>query len=197
MSTAGEISGGPLAPPRDALDWYIEPRWTVDLLLDEERFAGNIWDPACGSGVILKACAERYGIDRVTGSDIADRGVGGVQDFLAADTAFVNVDNIITNPPYAHAEAFVRRALETARRKVAVLVQAKFTYSQARHALFTARPPARLYFLSSRPSMPPGELLLAGKIKPEGGKLDFLWIVWDAGRHDRVTEARWLMRGAR
>jgi len=33
----------------------------------------------------------------VTGSDIADRGAGGVQDFLDPDYHFVNVENIICN----------------------------------------------------------------------------------------------------
>lgn len=194
MSTAGEISGT-VDRPRDGLDFYIEPRWTVDALLDVEPFIGQIWDPACGSGTILMACANRYGIDRVTGSDIADRGVGGVQDFLDPQYQFVNVENIICNPPYGVAEAFVRRSLGIASRKVAMLVQSKFPYSQTRHALFSSYPPARIYFLSDRPSMPPGDLLLAGKIKPEGGKLDFLWMVWEAGRPEPVrTEARWLRR---
>jgi hypothetical protein len=33
-------------------DFYREPRWAVDALLDVERFDGIVWDPACGSGNI-------------------------------------------------------------------------------------------------------------------------------------------------
>jgi hypothetical protein len=118
----------------------------------------------------------------------------GCQDFLDPDFHFVNVDNIVCNPPYGVAEDFVRRALDVAGRKVAMLVQAKFTYSQTRHALFTARPPTRLYFLSARPSMPPGDLLLAGEIEAKGGKMDFMWMVWDQRYSGGPCVAHWLGR---
>lgn len=194
MSTAGDLSGLPL-PRRyksGDLDFFIEPSWAVDLLLDTEPFPGGVWDPACGSGTIVKACQAR-GMAAV-GSDIADRGFGGVQDFLAPAVDFDNVGNIICNPPYGIAADFIVRALSVASRKVAMLVQSKFPYSQRRHALFTACPPARLYFLSTRPSMPPGEMLLAGTVKATGGKLDYCWLVYDRA-HSGPTTAHWLIKG--
>ena len=198
MSTGGEISNTgtryysePRTHTRHDLDFYIEPAWTVDALLDVETFFGTIWDPACGSGTIVKTCLAR-GLTAV-GSDIADRGFGGVQDFLSIDHLFVNVDAIICNPPYKLGEAFIRRAFTVAP-KVAMLVQSKFPYSQKRHALFTQRPPARMYHLSTRPSMPPGEKLLAGTVEAKGGKLDYLWIIWDIERQVGPTETRWLRR---
>lgn len=196
--TEGEISGRKRrffdlpreSQARDAHDFYIEPRWCVDLLLDAVSFEGNVWDPACGCGTIPKACAAR-GLE-AAGSDLVDRGYGERLDFLAPMRTVFDVDNIVTNPPYgAVAEAFIRRAVTIATRKVAVLVQAKFPYSQTRYRLFMEHPPARLLFLSWRPSMPPGELLLAGKIKPEGGKMDFLWVVWDRA-HVGPTTCGWL-----
>jgi len=200
MSTAGEISGQgglrflqePGAFPRHVDDFYIEPAWSVELLLDAEPFVGVVWDPACGSGTIVKTCSAR-GIDAV-GSDIVDRGFGGVQDFLDPAAEFVNVHNIVSNPPYRDAADFIARALAVARRKVAMLVQSKFPYSQRRHALFTEHPPSTLYFLSTRPSMPPGDKLLAGTLKAEGGKLDYLWMVWDRAKPHGPTECRWLKR---
>lgn len=198
MSTAGEISGKslyysePRTYKRHSLDFYIEPSWTVDLLLNVEQILGSVWDPACGSGTIVKTCLAR-GIDAV-GSDIADRGFGGVQDFLADGYDFINVSTIICNPPYGLAEAFIRRSLTVAADKVAMLVQSKFPYSQRRHALFTNYPPARLYFLSTRPSMPPGEKLLAGTVEAKGGKLDYCWMVWDRQHQVAPTLTRWLIR---
>jgi hypothetical protein len=201
--TAGEISGtGPryYAEPRtyrrQREDFYTEPAWTVELLLDAEDFSGFVWDPACGAGTIPQAC-ERRGL-RAGGTDIAKRPYGSRHDFLGDRTPpWDAVANIVCNPPYRLAEAFIGRALSIADSKVAMLVQAKFPYSQRRHALFTARPPTRLYFLSTRPSMPPGDQLLAGTVRPAGGKLDYLWMVWDAARRGGPTECRWLRRPAR
>lgn len=199
MSTRGEISGGgkryyaePRTHKRHDMDFYIEPRWTVEVLLDAEKFNGPVWDPACGSGTIPTAVRDRGLICRA--SDAADRSFGPVHDFLMNQPfAYTPVNSIITNPPYGLAAQFVERALEHADEKVAVLVQSKFPYSQRRYDLFTKHPVARLYFLSSRPSMPPGEKLLAGTVTAKGGKMDYLWIVFEHG-HKGPPTTHWLRR---
>ena len=101
--------------------------------------------------------------------------------------------SIVTNPPYGLAEAFVRHALLPAEYNVAVLVQSKFPYSQRRHRLFSEHPPARIYFLSDRPSMPPGDKLAADIVEAKGGKTDYLWKVWDRS-HLGPTTAYWLRK---
>lgn len=200
MSTGGETSGAgkryyaePRTHNRDPGDFYIEPAWAVDLLLDAEPFYGDVYDPACGSGVIVRQFRAR-GIDAF-GTDIVSRGFApGGRDFLDyAPTDHRPAANIVSNPPYALAQAFVEKALSIATHKVAMLVQAKFPYSQRRHALFSQRPPARIYFLSTRPSMPPGDKLLAGTVVAKGGKLDYAWIVWSKD-HRGPTQAHWLLR---
>jgi hypothetical protein len=201
MSTAGEISGTgqrgyyreTRTHVRHEMDFYIEPRWAVDLFLDAENMPGPVWDPACGSGTIPTSCQAR-GI-LAAGTDAADRGFGPVHDFLGMEPSpmLAGVASIITNPPYKLAQQFVERALTIATRKVAVLVQSKFPYSQGRHRLFTANPTSKVYFLSDRPSMPPGEKLLAGNVKPEGGKMDYCWIVFEHGHRGPPT-AHWLTR---
>lgn len=201
MSTAAETSGDrrriidqPARYSRNGLDFFIEPDWSVDLLLDAEPFYGRCYDPACGSGNIVRRCLAR-GLDAY-GSDIADRGFGtGGCDFLSAPLTEELPANIIFNPPYVLAQQFIEHALKLATHKVAALVQSKFPYSQRRHALFSQHPPARIYFLSTRPSMPPGEGLLDGTIKAKGGKLDYCWLVW-ARDHRGATTAHWLKRGA-
>jgi hypothetical protein len=43
--------------PRDQQEWYVEPRWCVELMLDQlerdgEPFEGEVLDPCCGGGTI-------------------------------------------------------------------------------------------------------------------------------------------------
>ncbi len=165
---------------RDALDWYVEPPRATEALLTVEGFVGPIWDPACGQGNIVKVCIA-HGLDAV-GSDIADRGYGGVQDFLAPDHDFVNVSNIITNPPFFRAlgaEAFIRRALAVARSKVAVFVDIRFIAGAGRaEKLFLHHPPHRIWIITPRVSCPPGAYLAAGN-KAGNGSSDWCWLVWD------------------
>lgn len=178
-------------------DWYVEPAWAVEALFDAERFGRTIWDPACGAGTILKVAAARRCV--TFASDIVDRGYGRmdrIADFLdPAAWCVVNVAAIVCNPPYELAEQFARRALELVTEKVALLVQQQFPFSQKRYRLFTTTPLARLYFLSDRPSMPPGEALASGAIEAKGGKTDYLWMVWERG-HEGPPTARWLRRRA-
>lgn len=199
MSTAGEISGGgsryyaePRTHKRHGMDWYTEPRWVVDALLAVEGVIGPAWDPACGSGTIPKAI-EAHG-KLCWASDAAERPYGTIYNFLGMEPPpFDPVATIITNPPYGVALEFVERALGIATCRVAVLVQSKFPYSQRRFDLFTKRPPARIYHLSSRPSMPPGDKLIAGTVEAKGGKLDYCWIIW-CRDHVGPTTAHWLRR---
>jgi len=192
---------------RDQNDWYVEPAWCVDLLLDAERFVGSVWDPACGGGNIVNVCGARGMI--AYGSDIVlrtEKRVGGPRAFASIERHdFLGMEpfhpwcehyNIITNPPYGEAMEFIRKALSIARFKVAVLVQQQFPYSQGRHELFTTTPLARLYFLSSRPSMPPGAALAAGTVTAKGGKTDYLWMVFDHD-HKGPPTAHWLKRPAK
>lgn len=200
MSTAGELSGAKRRffqlpaerQVRHADDWYVEPAWTVDALARAELIPAPAWDPACGGGTIPRALLAA-GVTAY-GSDLVDRGYGHRHDFLASEPApYPGVAAIVSNPPYQLAEAFIRRALELRVGRIAMLLQAKFPYSQRRHRLFSEHPPARIYFLSDRPSMPPGDLLRDGKIKAQGGKMDFCWMVWDR-EHNGSTTAHWLRR---
>lgn len=203
MSTAAEISGGgqryysePRTHRRHDLDWYVEPAWTVETLLGAGIIGrgAEAWDPACGSGTIPRTL-DAAGI-RCFATDVAERGWGGVHDFLGMEPPpLSHVEWIVTNPPYGVAQEFVERGLTLAD-SVAVLVQSKFPYSQRRHRLFTQHPPSHLLFLSDRPSMPPGDKLAAGTVEAKGGKTDYLWMVWDRA-HEGATVAQWLRKPGR
>src|SRR5207244_1529854 len=40
---------------RQKLDQYMTPAWVVEALLKKEHIAGQAWEPACGTGNIVKA----------------------------------------------------------------------------------------------------------------------------------------------
>jgi hypothetical protein len=210
MSRDAEIGGGYAASP---LDWYVEPRWCVERLIAAEASMresllprmfsawGMVWDPACGSGTILKAFADAR--HRTIASDIEfrDFGAGGLfhaVDFLTAERVPESVQgrvSIVSNPPFSYqrgiAEAFVRKALNLATGKVAMLLPIKWQASQGRHALFAEFPPSRIWVLSERPSMPPGALIAEiGDAAFRHGKVDYMWVVWDLQRPATVTEWR-------
>jgi hypothetical protein len=163
----------------------------VDSLLDEESdWPEPILDPACGSGNVVRACQAR-GL-KVIGTDIAARGFGRKERDFLHDEPIIRPAAIICNPPYKMAVRFIKRALEPGVSKFAMLVGDKFRYSQARwYELFRDHPPARVYVLTRRPSLPPGELYLAGKIDAKGGTKDYEWMVWDRA-HTGPTITIWL-----
>lgn len=173
-------------------DWYVEPPFAVKCLADTVRFRGEIYDPACGRGTIPEVFAERG--HRVSGSDIADRGYGYRKDFLAAQHS--RWANIVTNPPYSHAQAFIEQSLAYTIYKVAVIVQIGFLASVKRHAWFKRSPVSRVVILSKRPSMPPGDQYDPDK-DATGGSTDFCWLVFDHD-HDGPPIIDWacpLLRG--
>lgn len=174
-------------------DWYVENPWCVDLLLEREVFKGLTVDPCAGQATIPLRCHE-YGVDCLA-MDIEPQHLMVAQRNFLEWPGDLVVDNIIFNPPYKNdqAEIFIRKALGHARRKVAALVQEKFPYSEGRHLFFQRdHPPTQIYFFSSRPSMPPGEELRRGAVKACGGKVNYIWIVWERGAAPRAPQ--WLIK---
>jgi hypothetical protein len=173
---------------KDPDGFYVEPIWCSERLFATEKFAGAIWDPACGMGHIPRA-AHRAG-HATYATDIVNRGYQyfqGCVDFLTCDRPYAN--NIVCNPPFNKCEQFVRRALGLADGKVAVIWLLRRL--NAAHWL-TSTPLARIYLLTPRPSMPPGHVIEAGE-KPSGGTEDFCWLVF-SHRHKGSPELQWLHR---
>jgi len=191
MTGANKVNSGFDRQPQD---WYVEPDWCVHLLLDQEDFPGPIWDPCCGMGTIPKAIESR-GM-KCTGTDLVDRGYGylGGQNFLQFSLKRVKpVGSIVMNPPYKQTIEFIEQALKFSNAKVAALVPLKFLASNARYGKFTEDwPLARVYVLSSRPSIPPGEVVASGE-KATGGAIDFCWLVFEAG-HFSPPAMHWLRK---
>lgn len=176
---------------RDPHDWYVEPASATDALLRAERFSGLSWDPACGSGTIPKTMGAA-GFPCI-GTDLVDRGPGpdvvgfAVRDFLVERALPANIANVVSNPPFRLAQAFVDRALAIATHKVAMLLPLTFLEGARRGRWLTGTPLARVHVFSWRISMPPGELLQSGAVEAKGGKKAFAWFVWS---HDHSGPAQ-------
>lgn len=205
MSALATVDSSAMQTPRarQANDWYREPAWAVDALLDAERFVGSIHDPACGAGMIPDRCRARdlY----ATGSDIVDRGWPdvGILDFAAAapDDFSDRPDNIICNPPFELAECFIDHALGIARFKVAMLLRLAFLEagtdprkpkSVLRRRVLEEAPLARVLVFASRVSMPPGDVAVEAK----GGAVAFCWLIWDHDHRGPATFGRLHRTGA-
>ena len=122
----------------------------------------KIWEPACGEGHMVDAIRNR-GYD-VIGTDI-NMGV----DFLTAELPD-GVDWIITNPPFSHAEHFIRRCVEH-KKPFALLLKSQYWHAKKRFKLFWEYPPAYVLPLTWRPDF---------LFKHRGGSplMDVMWCVW-------------------
>lgn len=179
---------------RHPQDWYVEPIWCDVRLFEVEHFAGRIWDPAAGIGRILGAA--RLAGHKVIGSDIVDRNHDGgfaEVNFLTECDSSSREPNIVCNPPYRYAGAFVYKALKLAERKVAMLLPAAWVQGVTRSRWLETTPLRRVWFLAPRPSMPPGPIVVKGGPLGGSGTTDFAWFVWARG-YDGHPEVRWLRR---
>lgn len=167
-------------------DFFPTPAWATHALINSERFEGTIWECACGDGA-MSSVLERTGCD-VYSSDLYDRGFGeaGI-DFLQTDSVF---DNIITNPPYNAAEAFVHHGLNKCRKKFALLLRLAFLEGANRaKTIFAVTPPSRVWVFSERITFYP-----AGAEKKGSGTTAYAWFVWDKTT-PKVTEIKWIPLG--
>lgn len=155
-------------------DYYAtEPR-ALKLLLEQESFSKNIWEPACGEGHLSKVLEAKG--HNVYSTDLIDRGYGaGGVDFLSETKTFDG--DIITNPPYKHGKEFVEKALELIQpgNKVAMFMKLTFLEGQSRRDLFNNRPPQTVYVSSAR--------LQCGKNGVFIGQsaVAYAWFIWRKG----------------
>jgi hypothetical protein len=164
-------------------DYYREPTFAVDRLLENETFTGSIFDPFCGGGTIPARCRAQ-GL-QADGSDLQDIEGCTVQDAFSITEMH---DNYIANPPYGLAEKAIRYLLPLTRYKLAFLLRTNFLHSIRRSTFYATMPFARMWCLSRRPSCPPGIYRgirdnLGCLIQPEetGGKMDYSWFIFEHG----------------
>jgi hypothetical protein len=131
-------------------DLYETPPGAVHALLAEEALRGDIWEPASGRGAIVRVL--RTAGHRVIATDLIDYGcpdaTGGV-DFLQQRSAPEGVTTILTNPPFQHADEFVRHAL-TLVPHVIMLLRVLFLETEGRSDVLEGGRFARVYVFRNR-----------------------------------------------
>lgn len=166
---------------RHPQDDYPTPAGFVDALVGLGRVdpAATVWDPCAGSGWLVRRLRER-GFSDVLFDDLRynDR------DFLVQEPR-EGVDWVVTNPPFKHAEEFVRRSLALAGQGVAFLLSNGFLESVGRaEGLFSEHPPA-LVALNYR------------KMRLADGRssvFSHVWVLWTKD-HQGPTEYTWVNPG--
>jgi len=170
----------------DGPDFFPTPPWATYALIDNEKFSGDIWECACGDGAMSSVL--EHACKGVASTDLYDRGFGeaGV-DFIEAKR---RSDNIVTNPPYNAAEAFVKTGTELARHKFALLLRLAFLEGANRaNTIFSRVPPARVWVFSERITFYPKNAEVKGS-----GTTAYAWFVWDKNASG-PTELRWFKPG--
>lgn len=160
----------------DPLTLHPTPQHVTEALLSRETFDGMILEPASGSGAMVDVLRQH-------GYKVRATDINSGHNFLNRKAT---VANVITNPPYAQsmAEQFVRKAMEVAEHKIAMLLPFYFLEGVQRNELFTCKefPVKSIYIFSRRPAF--GE---------SRGKSPFgcAWVVWDRAWTGK-TEVEWV-----
>jgi hypothetical protein len=166
-------------------DFYCEPRLLVERLLAKEIFTGHVLDPACGSGTIISVCRD-HGID-AEGSDVENRGFGMVRNLFDITEP---LGNVISNPPFAIAEAAIRHLLPLIRPggRMAMVLRTAFLEGACRNDFYATMPPCRIWVSTARASMPPGVMSTerdrhGAVIQPpgRGTTICFSWFIFEPG----------------
>lgn len=175
-------------------DLYETPIEAVRALLALESFVSHVWEPSVGRGAILRPL-EAAGYD-VRISDAVDRGIstkdGEVQevgDFLLmrADEDFAagqrSGPDIITNPPYGIANAYIAHALREFRPgKMAMLLNLNFLAGfddPDRCFCMDENPPSRIYVFTRRLPMMHRDGWEGNKASSQ---MNTAWFVWERNR---------------
>lgn len=130
---------------RSILDYYGTNPEAVRDLLQYEEFSDKIYEPCAGHNNIVNVLREAG--HTVIASDIFDYGYNNIISDFLQETNVLDGD-IITNPPYNEAEAFVVKALSLTkpRNKIAMFLRLQFLEGQSRYKnIFQNSPPKTVY----------------------------------------------------
>jgi len=166
-------------------DFYDTPEVAVTALLKVEKLPHAIWEPACGTGNIVKVL--RAAGHQVFATDLNNRGCPDSHDrvdFLFPCRAACEA--IVTNPPFSLAEEFVSLALRRAP-LVIMLLRLAFLESDRRSFILEGCGLARIHVFRKR-------LPMMHRAGWEGRKANsgmaFAWFVWERGHAKATTIQR-------
>lgn len=157
------------------LDVYETPDVAIDALLRAEKLPHHIWEPACGPGAIVRKL--RSVGHTVFASDVFYHGCEKSEklDFLLHKQQRIDVEAIVTNPPYRYATAFVENALFHAP-LVIMLLRLAFLEGIKRSSILDGGKLARVHVFRERLPM----MHRAGWTGPRAtSAMAFAWFAWD------------------
>lgn len=175
---------------REENDYYATSPKAVEMLLEQETFAHDIWECAAGEDHIANVL-RKHGYD-VLSTDIIDRtGHTQVLDFLTTEKEF-NGD-IITNPPYKYAQEFVEHTLDSIQlgNKVAMYLKLTFLEGKKRQQLFKQRNLKTIYVMASRMGCAKNGHFSNKEQQTEAGAVAYAWFVWEKGYNGYPT-IKWI-----
>lgn len=172
---------------RQSHDYYATEPKAVKLLLQLEKFEGDIWECACGEGHLSEEM-KRLG-HNVFSSDIVNRGYADeIIDFLGIENNTPTNYNIITNPPYKYANQFILKSLSLMQenKKLALFLPIRYLEGKERKNIFKNHPPKIIYVSSSRL-----KCAMNGKFEEmKGSAVSYAWFIWEKGYKGK-TQLEW------
>lgn len=193
--SGGKLAGGNPERGRVLNDFYATSPEATDALFDIEIFEGNIWEPACGNGLMSETIKKYNG--HVVSSDLIDRGYGlGGINFLERDSikrvGLDRCDNIVTNPPFSLFQEFCEMALMVADKKIALFGRLQALEGYKRASFLERTPLKTVYVFKRRVSILwNGERINNKTGKPWASTLAFAWFVWYKD-YSGLPNIRWL-----
>ncbi len=172
---------------RQSHDYYATEPKAVKLLLQLEKFEGDIWECACGEGHLSEEM-KKLG-HNVFSSDIVNRGYADeIIDFLGIENNTPTNYNIITNPPYKYANQFILKSLSLMQenKKLALFLPIRYLEGKEGKNIFKNHPPKTIYVSSSRL-----KCAMNGKFEEmKGSAVSYAWFIWEKGYKGK-TQLEW------
>jgi hypothetical protein len=160
-------------------DNYYTPYSITEQLLENERFDYNkiVLDPACGNDAIKEILDSKFYL--IKHYDINHKDINFKGDFFL-ETDTIEIDYIITNPPFSLAFEFIQKAKEIAKEKFAMLLPLNYLHGQKRYEQKIFRdenyPLTKVYVFTRYPMLTE-HIRADGKYKT--GMIVYCWMIWE------------------
>lgn len=190
---------------RSSLNFFPTPPWATRALVEIVLPAIGVslrdrivWEPACGAGHMARVL-EEYA-EQVIASDVHDYGIGArVGSFIGEGIdvvrldPWIELDAIITNPPYKIGVEFIERAIADGVPLVAMLLRTNFLDGLGKYRrVFKPHPPAIVAQFAERVPMH------EERWDPDGDTMTpYAWFVWNGSTPATHTRLMWIEPGQR
>jgi hypothetical protein len=134
------------------------------------------WECACGNGNISKVIELFYPENKIISTDLINRGYGNVEDFLQSER---KADVIITNPPFALLNDFIKHGLEQTNRFLIFFAKIQLLETKARVEILKNSPLRYVYVHSERQATWRNGAQFDENGKPWAQTMCMAWFIWD------------------